>query len=68
MSFDPRNLIIAAAIVVGYLLGYSISSSTGVEPGYFEASEAGSYGATDEPESDDGISEEDLEYYESLTE
>ena len=31
--------------VLAALLGYSVSSKTGVEPGFFEAAEAGSYGA-----------------------
>jgi len=52
---------------VGYLLGYSISSSTGVEPGYWEAAEAGSYGVVEETDSSNGLSKEEQEYYDSLT-
>jgi hypothetical protein len=67
LGIDPRILIIAAATAVGFLLGYSISSSTGVEPGYFDAAEAGSYGATDVSDSDEDISQADQDYYDSLT-
>ncbi len=66
-GIDPRILIICAATVVGYLLGYSISSSTGVEPGYWEAAEAGSYGVVEETDSSNGLSKEEQEYYDSLT-
>ena len=67
MADKLRYLIIAAAMIVGYLFGYSISASTGVEPGYFEAAEAGSYGAVEEPVSTEGLSKEDQDYYDSLT-
>ncbi len=38
------TLVTLAAVVVSFLLGYGVSSNTGVEPGYFEAAEAGGYG------------------------
>ena len=44
------------------------ASSTGVEPGYFEAAEAGAYGVVEEPVSAEGLSKEEQEYYESLIE
>jgi hypothetical protein len=54
--------------ILAGLLGYATSSQTGVEPGYFEAAEAGGYGA---PAGGDegGVEELDPElqkYYENL--
>ncbi len=50
------------------LLGYATSSRTGVEPGYFEATETGGYGA---PAASQGGGEELdpalQEYYKNLT-
>ena len=53
--------------MVAFLLGYAVSSRTGIEPGYFEASEAAAYGSVDEPTSTKGLSKEEQDYYESLT-
>lgn len=41
--------IVALAALLGFLLGYQVSSRTGSEPGYFEAPEAGGYGAAPAP-------------------
>ncbi len=60
--------ITLAAILLGFLAGYSISARTGVEPGYFETAEAGGYGAGSGSAAVEGISEEDQEYYKQLTE
>lgn len=65
------NLLISitlAATLLGFLLGYSLSSYTGVEPGYFETTEAGGYGAGAESTATEGISAEDQEYYKGLSE
>ena len=60
-------LTVVVASVCAGLLGYATSSQTGVEPGYFEAAEAGGYGA---PASGgggaEGLDEELQEYYKSL--
>jgi hypothetical protein len=62
-------LITLVAGLLGFLAGYSISSSTGVEPGFFEAVETGSYGGGSAgEETTEGISKEDQEYYRKLTE
>jgi len=53
---------------LGFLAGYAISSHTGVEPGFFEAVETGSYGGGGGEEKTEGISEEDQEYYRKLQE
>ncbi len=60
--------ITLAATILGFLLGYSISIQTGVEPGYFETAEAGGYGAGAESSATEGISAEEQEYYKGLTE
>jgi len=60
-------LITLVAGLLGFLAGYSISSSTGVEPGFFEAVETGSYGGGGGEETTEGISAEDQEYYRELT-
>ena len=54
--------------VLGFMAGYGISSKTGVEPGYFEAAETGSYGGGKEAEVTEGVSEEMQEYYQKLLE
>ncbi len=60
-------LITLVAGLLGFLAGYSISSSTGVEPGFFEAVETGSYGGGGGEETTEGISTEDQEYYRDLS-
>lgn len=60
-------MIVVVASVCASLLGYAVSSQTGVEPGYFEAAEAGGYGAG----AGEGGGAQDLDpelqkYYESL--
>ena len=59
--------IIVVTFVVAFLLGYNISSQTGNEPGYFEATEAAAYGSVEKATSTEGLSKEEQEYYESLT-
>ena len=61
-------LITLVAGLLGFLAGYSMSSSTGVEPGFFEAVEAGSYGGGGGKEVTEGITEEDQDYYRKLME
>ncbi len=61
-------VITLVAGLLGFLAGYSISSSTGVEPGFFEAVEAGSYGGGGGEEKTEGVSAEDQEYYRQLLE
>ena len=57
---------VVASLLAG-LAGYAMSSRTGVEPGYFEAAEAGGYGA---PAGDgngaEGMDQDLQEYYENL--
>lgn len=60
-------LTVVVATVCASLLGYAISSRTGVEPGYFAAAEAGGYGAAaGEAGGAEGMDQELLEYYENL--
>lgn len=61
-------LIVVVSGVLASLIGYSLSSSTGVEPGYFEAPDAGGYGASAEGAAPEGISSEAQDYYKNLTE
>ena len=49
---------------VGFAAGYAASSSTGVQPGYFEAAEAGGYGGGET--TIEGISKEVQDYYKDL--
>jgi hypothetical protein len=62
-----RTAITIGAFVVAFLLGYGISARTGVEPGYFAAVEVGSYGASDAGGEIEGLSDQDADYYKSLT-
>ena len=59
--------IITVSFVIAFLLGYSVSSQTGIEPGYFEATEAAAYGSGEEETSTEGLSKEEQDYYDSLT-
>lgn len=61
-------MITLVATVLGFLAGYSISSYTGVEPGFFEAVETGSYGGATDSESTEGVSQELQDYYKNLSE
>lgn len=61
-------LITLVAGLLGFLAGYSISSYTGVEPGFFEAVETGSYGGGGGKEVTEGVSAEDQDYYRKLLE
>jgi hypothetical protein len=53
-----------AALVLSFTAGYRISASTGVQPGYFDAVEAGGYGG--EETTVEGISKEQQDYYKNL--
>ena len=60
-------LTVVVASVCAGLLGYAMSSRTGVEPGYFEAAEAGGYGAPAAEDSGaEGMDQELQEYYKNL--
>ena len=61
-----RTAITVGAFIVAFLLGYSISARTGMEPGYFEAVEVGSYGAPESGGKIEGLSDQDADYYKSL--
>ena len=58
--------IVIVAFAVAFLLGYNISAQSGNEPGYFQATEAGAYGAVEKSASPDGLSTDESEYYKSL--
>lgn len=60
--------IVFAAGSAAFLLGYSLSSHTVVEPGYIIGAETGGYGAKAGETTDEGISAEDQEYYKGLME
>ena len=58
---------VAIAVIVwilGFAGGYAISSGTGIQPGYFEAAEAGGYGGGET--AIEGISKEVQDYYKNL--
>lgn len=61
-------MTVAVAFLLTALVGYNISTHTGVEPGYFEAPEAGGYGAGAEAAAPEGITSELQNYYQDLTE
>jgi hypothetical protein len=56
--------ITVAALALSFTAGYRISARTGVQPGYFEAVEAGGYGG--EETTIEGISTEQQDYYKNL--
>ena len=56
--------IVVISVLLGFVLGYGTSSRTGVEPGYFEAPEAGGYGVV--PSAGPKMGEDMRKYYEEL--
>jgi hypothetical protein len=56
--------ITAAALVLSFAAGYRISAGTGIQPGYFDAVEAGGYGG--EETTVEGISKDVQDYYKNL--
>lgn len=60
-------MTILVASSLSFFVGYSVSQETGVEPGFFEAVETGSYGAAAGSEGIEGISSEYEKYYQNLT-
>ncbi|OGW36227.1 MAG: hypothetical protein A2010_12655 [Nitrospirae bacterium GWD2_57_9] len=57
-------LIALALWALGFAGGYKLSSSSGIQPGYFEAAEAGGYGSAEV--TIEGISNEVQDYYKNL--
>lgn len=66
MNTKLQVSIIILAFIFSFLLGYNISSQTGNEPGYFQATEAGAYGSVEKSESPTGLSTDESDYYKSL--
>ena len=60
--------LVVVVTAIAFLIGYNISQRTGVEPGFFEISEAGGYGAGAEAKAPEGLSSDLHEYYSNLTE
>lgn len=60
--------LVVIMTAITFLLGFNISSKTGVEPGFFEIAEAGGYGAGTESKAPEGLSEDLQEYYSDLNE
>ncbi len=59
--------LIGIGATLGFLLGFNVSSSTGVEPGFFETAEAGGYGASaGGAKAPEGLSEDLADYYSDL--
>ena len=57
-------VVVLVSTICGFAAGYAISLRTGIEPGYFEAPEAGGYGVAP---SGPKISDDLKKYYEGLT-
>jgi len=56
--------IVVVSALFGFAAGYAVSARTGVEPGYFEAPEAGGYGVA--PSSGPKMSDDLRKYYEGI--
>jgi len=56
--------IVVVSALFGFAAGYAMSARTGVEPGYFEAPEAGGYGVA--PSSGPKMSDDLRKYYEEI--
>jgi hypothetical protein len=66
MSMKTGYWIIIAAVIwcIAVFAGYRVSSATGVQVGYFEAAEAGGYGAPSDTV--EGIDKQTQDYYKDL--
>ena len=56
-------VVVLVSTLCGFVAGYGISLRTGIEPGYFEAPEAGGYGVAP---SGPKVSDDLKKYYEGL--
>lgn len=66
MQKSVLALLVLVVTVVFGLVGFNISTDTGVEPGFFEIAEAGGYGAGVESKAPEGLSEDLADYYSDL--
>ena len=66
MNTKLQVSIIILAFIFSFLLGYNLSSQTGNEPGYFQATEAGAYGSVEKSDSPYVLRTDESEYYKSL--
>jgi len=57
------TVVVLVSTLCGFVAGYGISLRTGIEPGYFEAPEAGGYGVAP---SGPKVSDDLKKYYEGL--
>ena len=57
-------LLAAAILGISFFAGYKVSYATGVQVGYFEAAEAGGYGAPSDTV--EGIDKQTQDYYKDL--
>ena len=57
------TVVVLVTTLCGFVAGYGVSLRTGIEPGYFEAPEAGGYGVAP---SGPKMSDELKKYYEGL--
>jgi len=53
--------------LLAFLTGYLTSSHTGVEPGFFDAVETGSYGGKQDEPSTKGLNKGLQDYYKNLS-
>ena len=67
MKNMQRCLLILLVALLCFGAGYSFSSRTGTEPGYFDAVEAAGYGGGGD-EKIEGVSDEMQSFYKSLQE
>jgi len=59
--------LVGVGATLGFLLGFNVSSNTGVEPGFFETAEAGGYGASaGGAKAPEGLSQDLADYYNDL--
>ena len=66
MKITQQFWLTIVALATAFLVGWNISTSTGVEPGYFDAPEAAGYGAGVDKKITEGIDKEMQEYYDQL--
>lgn len=68
MTLNNRlwTIIVTVSFLLSFLVGYNASIGTGVEPGYFQAPDAGGYGAGAEGSAPAGITDEMQDYYKQL--
>lgn len=60
------TVVLLGALVLAFVIGYRVSSRSGIQPGYFEKAEAPAYGAGEVEVVGGGLDEDLQEHFKEL--